>query len=93
MGDFSIINIGLLIVLLYYTAFYYIIHKLNGEMCVLYIGVKLSIVYCILCKCVYCVKCVYCCFCILYIFHILLFVMPWHRVLYLRISPSVYLCT
>ncbi len=62
-----------------------------GDVCTVYC-VQLSIVYCILCKCVYCVKCVYCCLCILYIFHILLLVLPWHRVLYLRISPSVHLC-
>ncbi len=52
-----------------------------------------TIVYCLLSKCVYVVKCVYFCLCILYIFHILLLVLPWHRVVYLRISPSVHVCT
>ncbi len=61
--------------------------RIQFTMCILW-----KCVYCMFCKCVYCVKCVYCCLCILSMIHILLLVLPWHRVLYLRISPSVHLC-
>ncbi len=38
-----------------------------------------------------CIVCVYCCLSILYISHIVLLVLPWHRVLYFTISTLVYM--
>jgi len=73
-------------------------HMQQFTMCILW-----KYVYCILCTIVYyllyivhmCILCKVCILLSMYIvhFHILLLVLPWHRVLYLRISPSVHFCT
>ncbi len=71
----------------------YIHTSLSLETTVYYVYIMEMWVLYIVYNCLLC-KCVYCCLCILCIFHILLLVLPWHgRVLYLRISSSIHLCT
>ncbi len=66
--------------------------RIQFTMCILW-----KYVYCILCTIVYYLLYIVhmCILLSMYIvhFHILLLVLPWHRVLYLRISPSVHFCT
>ncbi len=53
-----------------------------------------NVCYCILCTIVYCLLYIVqmCILCKVRFSYLVLLVLPWHRVLYLRISPSVHLC-